>query len=197
MYRLLFCLSLIASAFALEDERCITPTNEHCVDARPLRVNKRVNGDNSCGDIDYNSQGICGSRSDRSSVWYKIVGNDKEVTVSACTNNDALFDYAVFSECNSVNADHCAAYTPQQTEISSCASDDTVDLTFFASKDRYYYVHVRSDVKDHINTFGMGTDFDIVYYEEGTDRDVDSDSVMGVSTFFALAFSSVLAAAWL
>lgn len=118
--------------------------------------------------------------------------------MKVCTNNDEIADYGIFTECNSINNAHCVGFTRQQTEIASCALNQTLDLTFTAQEDQWYYVHVRSgELGDPI---GVGSVFTIIYEEEGGDKDddqsSDDDSAMGVSTVMALFFSALAAMTW-
>jgi hypothetical protein len=164
------------------------PPNDRCVGATTLEEGVEVMGDNSDANFDYNSQGICGSRSDRRAVWYQIFGTGLEVTVSVCNNNEAVTDFGVFFNCND---QLCLGNPEQQDVLSNCADGDAVTYTFLAEVGENYYVHVRADT----DAEGVGSMFTIKYTEPETD-DVDESAASAVSLLAAVGASS-LAAFWM
>jgi hypothetical protein len=168
------------------------PENDRCVTATNLTEGEEVMGDNSDANFDYNSQGICGSRSDRRAVWYQIFGVGVEVTVSVCTNNEVVIDYGIFFNCND---QLCLGNPPQQDAPSNCTDGDAVEHTFLAEDGENYYVHVRADT----DTDGVGSMFTIKYTEPETDDDDKSDSGSSASTVSVAAAvgAGSLAALWM
>lgn len=167
------------------------PSNDRCVNARPLAANELVGGDVSNANFDFNSQGVCGARSDRSALWYRITGTGREVTVQLCTNNGIITDFGVFNLCNSQD---CKGFPPVNTgEIFDCAQNSTLDYTFVAEEDEWYYVHVRSDIGDAANP--TGSDFTVGYLEDEESPVIapSGSSAMGVPKFFAIGLSSFMA----
>jgi hypothetical protein len=150
-----------------------------------------VDGDVSNANFDFNSQGVCGARSDRSALWYRITGTGREVTVQLCTNNGLITDFGVFNLCNSKD---CKGFPAVNTgEIYACAQNQTLDYTFVAQEDEWYYVHVRSDIGDINNR--NGSDFTLQYLEDAASPVIepsDISSAMGISALFALGLSSLM-----
>ncbi|CAJ1960915.1 unnamed protein product [Cylindrotheca closterium] len=185
IYRLLIALPFIAA------QGGVAPPNDRCVNAEPLVANEPTDGDTSFGNFDFNAQGVCGARSDRASLWYRITGTGREVTVQVCTNNGKITDYGVLTLCNSQN---CQGFPAVNTGlIYDCAQNNTLDYRFIAEDQEWYYVHVRSDIGD-INARN-GSKFTVQYLEDEDDEPVatQGDSAMGLSAMFALGVSSVLA----
>mmetsp|Transcript_23346 Transcript_23346/g.57447 ORF Transcript_23346/g.57447 Transcript_23346/m.57447 type:complete len:206 (-) Transcript_23346:148-765(-) len=192
-------LSLVAVSVA-------QPSNDRCVNAQPLVANTPVDGDTSQANFDYNAQGVCGGRSDRSAVWYSITGKGREVSVQVCTNNGKETDYGVFNVCNSQN---CNGFPAVETGfIYDCAQNTTLDYTFVAMVATKYYVHVRSDIGSI--SAREGSQFTIQYLEDiqtmqpsappsalpssvPTASPTFGDSAAGLSALFSLLLSSLLA----
>jgi hypothetical protein len=130
--------------------------NDKCVDAITLEVFQPVDGDTTDSNYDFVNQGVCGARSDRSSVWYEIIGKGKPVTVYVCTNNERLTDFGVFAVCNT---QQCTGAPDQQTEPANCDDDDANIFTFDADLGEDYFVHVRADLEPD------GSNFTIWYTE--------------------------------
>mmetsp|Transcript_364 Transcript_364/g.532 ORF Transcript_364/g.532 Transcript_364/m.532 type:complete len:188 (-) Transcript_364:1093-1656(-) len=182
--RLLIPLAFIATAVG-------APSNDRCVNARPLVANQPVDGDTSDANFDFNAQGVCGARSDRSAVWYRITGTGREVTVQVCTNNGKTTDFGVLTLCNSQD---CKGFPAVNTGlIYDCAQNNTLDYRFVAEEQEWYYVHVRSDIGD-INARD-GSQFTVQYLEDENDPVVapQVSSAMGLSAMLSLGVSSVLA----
>eukprot|EP00980_Cylindrotheca_fusiformis_P004601 scaffold982_cov139-Cylindrotheca_fusiformis.AAC.14 len=168
------------------------PSNDRCVNARPLIANEPVDGDVSNANFDFNAQGVCGARSDRSALWYRITGTGREITVQLCTNNDKVTDFGVFLACNS---QLCKGFPPVNTgEIFDCAQNKTLDYTFAAQEDTFYYVHVRSDIESVDNP--NGSQFTVGYLEDEDDPIIapkdDISSVKGISAVFAVGLSALI-----
>ena len=100
-------------------------------------------GDNSEANFDYNSQGVCGARSDRRALWYEINGIGKEATINVCTNNEKKTDFGIFRACNTQN---CLGAPPQQIDAADCDAGESNEYIFLAEEGESYYIHVRSDV---------------------------------------------------
>jgi len=152
-----------------------------------------VDGDTSQANFDFNAQGVCGARSDRSAVWYRITGSGREVTVQVCTNNGKETDFGVLTLCNSQT---CKGYPAVNTGlIYDCSQNKTLDYKFLAEEDVWYYVHVRSDIGD-INARN-GSQFSVQYLEDANDPVITSkdSSSMGLSAMFAAGVASFLALA--
>ena len=145
----LFCLFPASGA---------VPPNDRCVDAFLLQPGVPLNGDVTEANFDFSSQGVCGPNSDRSGIWYEIIGSGGKVTVEVCTNNEDITNVGIFFECD---ANSCIGFPDQQDVVKSCANNDTIAYTFLANDGFDYYVQVRSDI-----FFGSGTQFTIVYTEE-------------------------------
>lgn len=168
------------------------PSNDRCVNARPLVANEPVEGDTSQANFDFNAQGSCGARSDRSAVWYRITGTGREVTVQVCSNNGKETDFGVYNLCNSQH--DCHGFPATNTGlIHDCAKNSTLDYKFAAEEDEWYYVHVRSDIGDI--KAPNGSQFTVRYLEDQASPVVapKGDSAMGLSALFAVGVSSILA----
>jgi hypothetical protein len=126
------------------------------VDAITLVAFEQVDGSTTDSNFDFVNQGVCGARSDRSSVWYEIIGNGKPVTVYVCTNNERLTDFGIFDICNT---QQCTGAPDQQTEPANCEDDDAHTYTFDAELGEDYFVHVRADLEPD------GSNFTIWYTE--------------------------------
>jgi hypothetical protein len=168
------------------------PANDRCVNARPLVAIEPVDGDVSNANFDFNSQGVCGARSDRSALWYRITGTGREVTVQLCTNNGIVTDFGVFNLCNSQD---CKGFPSVNTgEIYSCAQNETLDYTFVATEDEWYYVHVRSDIGQDLSARN-GSDFTLQYLEDQLSPVIapSDSSAMGISALYAVGLASFMA----
>lgn len=154
-------------------------------------ANEPVDGDTSDANFDFNAQGVCGARSDRSAVWYRITGTGRKVTVQVCTNNGKTTDFGVFNLCNSQT---CQGYPAVNTGlIYDCAEGNTLDYGFVAQENEWYYVHVRSDIGDINNR--DGSQFTVKYVEDQSSPVItpSTSSAMGLSAMFALGVASVIA----
>ena len=133
------------------------PSNDRCVDVTsPLEPGVPVSGDTTEANFDYNSQGVCGSRSNERALWYRIIGAGLEVTVSVCNENEVLTDFGVFFNCND---QVCLDHPPQQDELSLCREGKAITLSFLAEEDEDYHIHVRGDTVGS----GKGAQFTIMY----------------------------------
>ena len=116
-----------------------------------------MDGNTSDANFDYNSQGVCGSRSNERATWHRIIGSGKEVTVTVCSNNNVITDLGIFYNCND---QLCLGHPPQQDEVSDCAQDHFVEYIFFAEDGEDYHVHVRGAWLN-----GVGSQYTIKYTE--------------------------------
>jgi hypothetical protein len=154
-----------------------------------LTANEALNGDITTANYDYVAQGVCGSRSDRSALWYRITGTGRTVTIQVCSNNDKPTDFGVFNVCNSQN---CKGFPPQAKTAYNCAENKTLDYSFLAEEDTRYFVHVRSDIGLDAN-LKEGSNFEIIYLEDQDEVPVTTSAAMGLSAMFALGISGFVA----
>ena len=167
------------------------PANDNCIDAQLLEPDVTVNGDNTKANFDFVNQGICGPRSDRVGVWYKIVGKGVKTTVSVCTTNDKVVDFGVLNVCNSNDQTACVGFPSQTDTVFSCADDEFSTYEWVAEEEENYFVHVRAD----IDADKVGASFNVSYSEEGTDSPTDNTSAaMAISPYVALAVGSLVMA---
>jgi hypothetical protein len=158
-------------------------------------VDIAVLGDNSEANFDFTNQAVCGPRSDRRGVWYKIVGTGLKTTVDVCTNSDKITDFGVFTACNNNDPSACVGFPPQTDAVKKCDNNETSAYSWTAEENTNYYVNVRSEW----DAVTLGTNFTVVYTEtggEGTTPTPDASAAMSVSSFLALVVSG-LVMAWL
>ena len=164
---LLSLLTLQAAAVVVDAE---VPSNDRCVDVTsPLEPGVPVMGDTQEANFDFNTQGICGSRSNERALWYRIIGDGLEVTVSVCNDNDVLTDFGVFYNCND---QLCLGSPPQQDELSPCSEDKAVTFKFLAEDGEDYHIHVRGDFAGS----GKGAQFTIMYTQPETESNDPSSN---------------------
>jgi hypothetical protein len=175
------------------------PANDRCVDATLLEPDIAVLGDNSDANFDYVNQAVCGPRSDRRGVWFKIVGTGLKTTVDVCTNSEKVTDFGIFSACNNNDASVCVGFPPQTDAVKMCENNETAAFSWDAEDGTNYWVNVRSEW----DAVTFGTSFTVVYTEEGGEPPAPGPSpgpapsaAMSVSSFLAIVVSG-LVMAWL
>lgn len=186
LFRSLLALTLVSGALA-------APPNDRCVDATLLDADIEVSADNNDANYDFRNQAVCGARSDRRGIWYKIVGDGGLTTVRVCTESDKVVNFGVFSQCNNNdNAAACVATPPNADNdtVFKCG-EGAAEVSFDSTEGTPYYVNIRAE--HDAETLGSG--FTVVYSVAEPEEDDDSPAASS-SSLFALAASG-LAMFWL
>jgi hypothetical protein len=112
--------------------------NDVCINAEEALVPSAVVGNTIGATHDFYSPNFCGRQSNQAGVWYEVMGNGDEYTLSVCTLNNVETDFGIFNECGNRN---CSGYP--ESRLARCQDNDALTYTWQTIPNVEYYIHVR------------------------------------------------------
>ncbi len=118
-------------------KRCVgqeRPPNDACADALPLTVPTVVSG-TTIGATDDGAPECRGVRNEAPGVWYRVVGNNREYTVSLCGGASYLTALSVYR-------DGCDGLTCVAADYNSCGDQSEVRFCALGFEPTVYWILV-------------------------------------------------------